>query len=78
MKKGEKEKIRSKVDKIVNDIAKLDMEAAKADPKIRKVIGALEAVKKKLEKGLYWNPYEVMVKPPNIDDVKKTKRKEKS
>tara|TARA_Y100000589_G_C26899407_1_gene525605 strand:- start:337 stop:573 length:237 start_codon:yes stop_codon:yes gene_type:complete len=78
MKKGEKEKIRSKVDKIMNDIARLDMEAAKADPKIRKVIGALETVKKKLEKGLYWNPYEVMVKPPGLDEVKKTKKIKKS
>lgn len=73
MKNEEQLSIRSKVDKIMTEIATLDMKAAKADPQIRKVIDALESVKKKLEKGLYWNPYMVMVKPPGSDKMKKQK-----
>ena len=70
MKKDEQQKIRSKVDKIMSEIAALDMKAAKADPQISKVIESLESVKKKLEKGLYWNPYMVKVKPPGTDQMK--------
>lgn len=74
MKKKDKQKIRKKVDKIINDIAKLDMVAAKEDPKISKVVDVLDGVKDKLEKGLYWNPYMVMVKPVGCEKMGKIRK----